>query len=187
MTTPATYGTEVTATSYTTIDPNDLSQTASPGDIVQATYSITGLGSNFESIDDLVGINWQPGVISQLQTTLANQNCELIYAQVDPDNNTVFVQFTPISSASSTGVQAAVIGVDDIIIVTVCLLIAAGVIAWFVLDVVPDAIEKISSAVTSNPTSETLVYGGMALLAIAVIAYALRQWRGIKEANEEGD
>ena len=180
MTVPATYGTETTGGTFVPMSSDDTAQT---GDVCQATYTISGLGSYFTGIDSLVGINWQTGVITQLQNTLVAQNCTLLYAKVDPDNGTVFAQYTPNAAATSSAIpgqmEASVIPliVYEIALDVIAALIAAGIIAWFVIDVVPEAVGKLVDIVESSPEAAVVVYGGMALVGIIAIAYIMKKWR----------
>ena len=173
----ATYGTKTTAAGVVSLG---TTGSASPGEICQATYNITGLGSNFIGADNMLGIDWQSGAINQIRDTLLSQNCTLLYAEVNPDNSTVFAQFTPKTKQASGTVStsmhmgARIAGVDDVIVWTICIAIVIGLVAWFILDVIPDSVEKLTGVVASSPISATIVYGGMALLGLALYAYITR-------------
>lgn len=189
MVAPAVYGTEITGGTFVPIGSEN---TAKTGDICQATYAIGGIGSYFTGIEDLVGYNWQPSVLSQIQQTMITQNCTLLYASIDPDNKTVFVQFTPNAAAAATVVsshaRAEVIPVIvyEIVLSIVANLIAAGIIAWFLLDVIPEATGKLINVASSSTVGGIVVYGGMALVGLIVVAYIMREWRGIHQGYDSG-
>src|SRR5271157_2819586 len=173
MVTPATYGTKVNGT----LIQMDTDTSPEPGDIYQTTFNVTGLGSYFTGIDDLLNINWQPGVIQQVQSTLASQNCTPVYIAVDPDNKTAFVQYTPIVPATSSAFHSAQIW-EELAISIIASLIAAGIIAWFALDVVPESIGKLASIAASSPEAAVVVYGALAVIGLFAAAYMLKWYHG---------
>ena len=121
MTTPVTYGTKYTGTNATTVGSND---TAEEGAIYQATYSISGWATSIPFV------NWQQDAINNIETGITNNGGQLVYLNLDPDNNTIFVQWT-YPSTSSTSMEARVIPL--IVIYAIAIVIIALVAVWVVV------------------------------------------------------
>jgi hypothetical protein len=161
----------------------DTDTSPEPGDIYETTYTITGLGSYFTGVEDLLNINWQPSVIQQIQSTLSGQGCTLVYAQVDPDNNTAFVQYTPAVPVTSSAFHSKQIW-EELAISIIADLIVAGIVAWFVLDVVPDSVGKLVSEATSSPAGAIIVYGGLAIVGLIAAAYFFKEYHSGKQSSQ---
>jgi hypothetical protein len=161
-----------------------VDSTAQTGDVCQGTFAITGLGSYLIGIDNLLNIDWQTGAIEQLRQTLTAQNCTLTYASIDLNNNTILAQYTPnaapVSSDIPPGHAQSMILPEVVYVIAMNIianLIVAGLIAWFVLDVIPDAVGKLVGIASSSPVASVVVYGGMALVGLVLIAYIMKKWR----------
>jgi len=146
-----------------------------PGRIYHAMFKAEGIQTY---------IGWEESAIARIHASLYNQGCEPVYIGVDNQNNTVTFQYRlaggtqEYGEATSAAAWLAVYPVAQAvayIAIAAAIVIAVWLLSLTIVGGVKELSSSVSDVITDNPVMTPIMYGGIAIVIIALFIYMKRK------------
>jgi hypothetical protein len=131
------------------------------GKIYQADFNIEGYRTMLPG--------WENEVMFTLRDSAYRENQEITYMDIDSQNHTITVQYKLADTANATAMIAPMVIAIVFIVVAVLAIYAISL-------TINGGIKELSTVMTDNPLITPVVYGGLAIVGIAMLIYMKNQF-----------
>jgi hypothetical protein len=139
-------------------------ETMEPGKIYHAEYKAEGISTLIPG--------WEDSAIARMNTAMYQQGCEPVYLGIDSQNDTITMQYRLREQAYGEATAMFVIAPVVVTAVAYIAVIAAVIIAvWLLSLVLVGGVKEINTVISDNPVMTPIIYGGVAIAGIVALIY----------------
>ena len=139
-------------------------ETMEPGKIYHAEYKAEGISTLIPG--------WEDSAIARMNTAMYQQGCEPVYLGIDSRSDTITMQYKMREQAYGEATSMLFFTPPVITAVAYIAVIAAVVIAvWLLSIILVGGVKEINTVISDNPAMTPIIYGGVAIVGIVLLIY----------------